>query len=74
MKANETVVLVGGGIGVPPMYEMAKRLHEKGHSVIAVLGFASACDVFYEEELKLMQMYISQQWMEAMVSKGMLWN
>ena len=52
VKANETVVLVGGGIGVPPMYEMAKRLHEKGHSVIAVLGFASACDVFYEEEFK----------------------
>ena len=53
VQANETVVLVGGGIGVPPMYEMAKRLHAKGHTVIAVLGFASsACDVFYEEEFK----------------------
>lgn len=52
VEANETVVLVGGGIGVPPMYEMAKKLHEKGNKVIAVLGFASACDVFYEEEFK----------------------
>ena len=52
VAANETVLLVGGGIGVPPMYEMAKRLHAKGNKVIAVLGFASTCDVFYEEEFK----------------------
>lgn len=47
---DETVVLVGGGIGVPPMYETAKRLHAKGNKVIAVLGFASKQDVFYEEQ------------------------
>lgn len=52
VATSETVLLVGGGIGVPPMYEMAKRLHEKGNKVIAVLGFASTCDVFYEEEFK----------------------
>ncbi|MBP3908322.1 MAG: dihydroorotate dehydrogenase electron transfer subunit [Turicibacter sp.] len=52
VQANETVVLVGGGIGVPPMYEMAKRLHAKGNKVITVLGFASSVDVFYEEEFK----------------------
>lgn len=49
---EETVVLVGGGIGVPPMYEMAKRLNDKGINIIAVLGFASSADVFYEEEFK----------------------
>jgi len=47
---NETVLLVGGGIGVPPMYETAKRLHAKGIAVVAVLGFASIDDVFYEEK------------------------
>ena len=52
VATSETVLLVGGGIGVPPMYEMAKRLHAKGNKVIAVLGFASTCDVFYEEEFK----------------------
>lgn len=52
IQETETVVLVGGGIGVPPMYEMAKRLHEKGIKVIAVLGFASKQDVFYEEKFK----------------------
>lgn len=36
IQQDETVILVGGGIGVPPMYEMAKRLHAKGNKVIAV--------------------------------------
>lgn len=53
IQQDETVILVGGGIGVPPMYEMAKRLHAKGNKVITVLGFASSCDVFYEEEFKV---------------------
>ncbi len=52
VSPEETVVLVGGGIGVPPMYEMAKRLNDKGINVIAVLGFASSDDVFYEEKFK----------------------
>lgn len=52
VQTSETVILVGGGIGVPPMYEMAKRLSVKGIKVISVLGFASSADVFYEEEFK----------------------
>lgn len=50
VQPNETVVLVGGGIGVPPMYETAKRLSKMGVNVVSVLGFASAADVFYEEK------------------------
>ena len=53
VQTSETVILVGGGIGVPPMYEMAKRLSVKGIKVISVLGFASSSDVFYEEEFKV---------------------
>ena len=49
---NQTVLLVGGGIGVPPMYETAKRLSESGINVISVLGFRSSSDVFYEEKFK----------------------
>lgn len=47
-----TVVLVGGGIGVPPMYEVAKRLAARGNQVIVVLGFTSKEDVFYEAKFK----------------------
>ena len=53
IEANATVLLVGGGIGVPPMYETAKKLSARGNKVIAVLGFASKEDVFYEEKFNV---------------------
>ena len=52
IEADQMVILVGGGIGVPPMYETAQRLQMRGNKVIAVLGFASKDDVFYEEKFK----------------------
>jgi len=52
IAADKTVILVGGGIGVPPMYEAAQRLQSRGNNVIAVLGFASKRDVFYEDKFK----------------------
>jgi len=47
---GETALLVGGGIGVPPLYELSKRLVAKGVKVIHVLGFQSKSAVFYEEK------------------------
>jgi len=52
IQADQTVVLVGGGIGVPPMYEAAQKLSARGNKVIAILGFASKNDVFYEDKFK----------------------
>lgn len=52
VQQGETALLVGGGIGVPPLYYLAKQLTEKGVRVIAVLGFASKADVFYEKEFQ----------------------
>lgn len=49
-KCGDKTLLIGGGVGVPPMYGLAKRLLAEGKHPIAVLGFNSACDVFYEEE------------------------
>lgn len=46
---GETVVLIGGGIGVPPLYELSKRLVDKGVKPIHVLGFQSKEAVFYED-------------------------
>lgn len=51
MDGHEAVV-IGGGLGVPPMYKTAKALLEKGIKVTAVLGFNSAEDVFYVDEFK----------------------
>lgn len=49
---GETAVLIGGGIGVPPLYELSRQLNEKGVKCIHILGFQSADVVFYEEEFK----------------------
>jgi dihydroorotate dehydrogenase electron transfer subunit len=47
---GETALLVGGGIGVPPLYELSKQLIAKGVRVIHVLGFQTESAVFYENE------------------------
>ena len=43
-------LLIGGGVGVPPLYMLAKELTSEGKKVCTVLGFNSACDVFYTKE------------------------
>jgi dihydroorotate dehydrogenase electron transfer subunit len=50
VSSGETALLVGGGIGVPPLYELSNQLIEKGVKVIHVLGFQTAEVVFYEKE------------------------
>lgn len=47
---GDTALLVGGGIGVPPLYELSRQLKEKGVKVVHVLGFQSKSAVFYENE------------------------
>lgn len=54
ISSGETALLVGGGIGVPPLYELSKRLKDRGVKVVHVLGFQTESAVFYEEKfLKL---------------------
>ena len=50
--AGDRPVLLGGGVGVPPMYLLAKKLIEQGREVKVVLGFNTKAEVFYEEEFK----------------------
>lgn len=45
-----TALLVGGGIGVPPLYELTKQLNARGVRTIHVLGFQSENVTFYEEQ------------------------
>lgn len=47
---GKKVALVGGGVGVPPLYHLAKQLVQAGNTPLVVLGFRSAEDVFYAEE------------------------
>ncbi|MEH7305917.1 dihydroorotate dehydrogenase electron transfer subunit [Neobacillus drentensis] len=50
VNSGETALLVGGGIGVPPLYELSNQLVAKGVKVIHVLGFQTESAVFYEKE------------------------
>ena len=48
-RAGDRPLLLGGGVGVPPLYWLAKELRRQGKPVTAVLGFNGAEDVFGEE-------------------------
>ena len=50
--AGERPVLLGGGVGVPPMYKLAKELIARGVVPTVILGFNKAEEIFYEEEFK----------------------
>ncbi len=50
VKVAETPVLIGGGVGVPPMYNLAKTLIKRGQMPVVILGFNTADEVFYEDE------------------------
>jgi len=50
--SGDKPVLLGGGVGVPPMYLLAKKLLEQGKKVGVILGFNTKDEVFYENEFK----------------------
>ena len=48
-KSGQQPLLIGGGVGVPPLYLAAKRLAEEGKKVQVILGFNTAREVFYRD-------------------------
>lgn len=51
-KGMKNMLLVGGGVGVPPLYNLARKLLAEGMKVQVVLGFNTQEEVFYEEEFQ----------------------
>ncbi len=51
-KAGEKPLLIGGGVGVPPLYNLAKKLRGEGKDVSVILGFNTKEEIFYEDEFK----------------------
>ena len=49
---GDSPVLLGGGVGVPPMYGLAKALVREGIVPTVVLGFNTESEIFYENEFK----------------------
>lgn len=51
-KSLDKPVLIGGGVGVPPMYNLCKKLISEGKSITVILGFNKKDEIFYEDEFK----------------------
>ena len=49
---SEKPLVIGGGVGTPPMYNLAKQLIQNGQKPTVILGFGTKDDVFYEDEFK----------------------
>lgn len=49
---DKDVTLIGGGVGVPPLYECAKRYKANNKNVDVILGFNSKDDIILEKEFK----------------------
>lgn len=60
-KSGEKPVLIGGGVGVPPLYNLCKKLIESGKKVTVILGFNTASEVFYKEKFESLgaEVYVS---------------
>lgn len=52
VKKEEHILLVGGGIGVPPLYELSKQLKSKGAIIHHILGFHDKSALFYIDKFK----------------------
>ena len=57
--SGDKPVLLGGGVGVPPMYNLAKKLRALGKEVTVILGFNTKSEIFYEEEFKALGCKVS---------------
>lgn len=59
--ATERPLLVGGGVGVPPLYNLARKLKAAGKRVQVVLGFNRADEIFYADEFEALgvEVYIA---------------
>lgn len=50
--SGDRPLLIGGGVGVPPLYLLAKQLRAQGKAVSVILGFNTASELFYDQEFR----------------------
>lgn len=51
-RCGERTLVIGGGVGVPPMYGLAKALLRAGKTPVAILGFNKKEEIFYEDRFR----------------------
>ena len=50
--SGDTPLLIGGGVGVPPMFMLCRELVGEGKTPTVILGFNTADEVFYKDEFE----------------------
>ena len=58
-KCGDKPLLIGGGVGVPPMYLLAKELIAKGKDVSVILGFNTKEEIFYKDEFAALGAHVT---------------
>ena len=64
-KAGDRPLLIGGGVGVPPLYLLAKRLTAQGKDVAVILGFNTAEEVFLADAFRALGCGVSVATVDA---------
>ena len=57
--SGDSPLLLGGGVGVPPLYLLAKKLMSEGKKVFVILGFNTKNEVFYENEFSQLGCHVT---------------
>lgn len=52
VSEDDDIFIIGGGIGVAPLYELGKQLNAKGANLTFILGFATQAEIYYEEQFR----------------------
>ena len=58
-KSGENPLIIGGGVGVPPLYALCKRLVSEGKNPSVILGFNTKEEIFYEDEFNALGVNIT---------------
>lgn len=51
-KSGQTALIIGGGIGVPPLFELSSQLVKHGAKVMHILGYQTSKAMFYTEKFE----------------------
>ncbi|MBR4067064.1 MAG: dihydroorotate dehydrogenase electron transfer subunit [Clostridia bacterium] len=57
--SGDRPLLIGGGVGVPPLYQAAKELRAAGKDVSVILGFNTKDEIFYEHEFAALGCHVT---------------
>ena len=68
-KSGNNPLVIGGGVGIPPLYRLCKDLIGEGKTVSAVLGFNTKSESFYVDEFKALGVNVAVTTVDGTLGK-----